>query len=200
MWLTGKKINKETEDSVLIAQYRENNDRKALGILFERYSHLVYGVCLKYLKNTDDSKDATLNIFEKLMTDLKRFQIEKFNFWIHSVSRNHCLMILRSKKQMLSIDVEEGRGIDSFSETHQAPFQESYSDKENQLNMLEAAIQLLNEEQRICIELFYLKKYSYQDVSEISGFSLLEVKSYIQNGKRNLKIHMTRNTNEINKS
>src|SRR5687767_12837306 len=98
MWLTGKKNYKELDDQALINMYRDNNDPKSLGILFERYSHLVYGVCLKYLRNTDESKDATLSIFEKLMKDLKRFKIEKFNYWIHSVARNHCLMILRNRK------------------------------------------------------------------------------------------------------
>ena len=197
MWLIGKKNYNDLDDRALIAAYRNKGDRKAVGVLFERYSHLVYGVCMKYLKNQDDSKDATLNIFEKLMEDLKRFNIEKFSYWIHSVARNYCLMQLRSRKSMYSIDDENGPGIDGIMEAHQQDHHSTTDSTEQQLVLLEEAISNLNEEQRICVELFYLKKYCYQDVAEISGFTLLEVKSYIQNGKRNLKIYMMKKNHEL---
>src|SRR5688572_33008477 len=108
MWLVNRKKHIDLDEQALIKAYRENGDRKAIGILFERYSHLVFGVCMKYLKNQDDSKDATLNIFEKLMEDLKRFEVLRFSYWIHSVARNYCLMQLRSRKAMYSVDEEIG--------------------------------------------------------------------------------------------
>ncbi len=197
MWLIGKKKYSELDDQELILAYCKKGDRKAVGVLFERYSHLVYGVCMKYLKNQDDSKDATLNIFEKLMEDLKRFEVNKFSYWIHSVARNYCLMQLRSRKAMYYVDDENGPGIDSFMETHQPSHLNEKEDSEAQLQLMEEAIEHLNEEQRICIDLFYLKKYCYQDVAEISGFTMLEVKSYIQNGKRNIKNYMLKKNHEL---
>ncbi len=197
MWLIGKKNYNDLDDQELIAAYKQKGDRKAVGALFERYSHLVFGVCMKYLKNEDDSKDATLTIFEKLMEDLKRFEVLKFSYWIHSVARNYCLMQLRSKKAMHYIDDENGKGMDGIMELHQNDHQQIADSTEQQLVLLEEAINQLNEEQRICVDLFYLKKYCYQDVAEIAGFTLLEVKSYIQNGKRNLKNYMLKKNHEL---
>ncbi len=196
MWLINRKNYQGSEDQELISAWRSKSDRKALGVLFDRYSHLVFGVCMKYLKNEDDAKDATMAVYEKLMEDLKRFEVQKFSNWIHSVARNYCLMQLRSRKTMLHVDDENGPGWDSVVESHQPSHLSVEKDKEAELQLMEEAIQHLNEEQRICIELFYLKNYCYQDVAEISGFTLLEVKSYIQNGKRNLKIYMMKKSHE----
>jgi RNA polymerase sigma-70 factor (ECF subfamily) len=148
---------------------------------------------MKYLKNQEESKDATLSIFEKAMEDLKRFDVEKFSYWIHTVARNYCLMQLRSRKAMIYIDDDEGPGEKILSDVNQG--QES-EDTEQMLIVLEEAIGSLNEEQRNCIDLFYLKKYCYQDVSKITGFTMNEVKSHIQNGKRNLKIFILKKRHE----
>ncbi len=196
MWLVNRKNYKDSEDHELINAYRSKGDRKALGALFDRYSHLVFGVCMKYLKNEEDARDATMSVYEKLMEDLRRFEVQKFSSWIHSVARNYCLMQLRSRRAMLHVDNDEGLGWDRIEEAHQPANQETASNREIELQLMEEGIRNLNEEQRICIELFYLKNYCYQDVAEISGFSMLEVKSFIQNGKRNLKIFMLRKSHE----
>ena len=196
MWLINRKNYQGSEDQELISAWRLKSDRKALGVLFDRYSHLVFGVCMKYLKNEDDAKDATMAVYEKLMEDLKRFDVQKFSNWIHSVARNYCLMQLRSRKSMLYVDDENGPGWDAVVESHQPSHLSVAKDTEAELQLMEEAIQHLSEEQRICIELFYLKSYCYQDVAEISGFTMLEVKSYIQNGKRNLKIYMMKKNHE----
>jgi len=193
MWLINRKKSENADDSELIADYKRFGDRKKIGILFDRYSHLVFGVCMKYLKNQDDSKDATLSIFEKAMDDLKKHDVQKFSYWIHTVARNYCLMQLRSRRAMVYIDDDEGPGEKVL---HQGGDEQGVSKQEGLLQLMEEAISKLNEEQRTCIDLFYLKKYCYQDVSKITGFTMNEVKSHIQNGKRNIKIHMTRNSHE----
>lgn len=193
MWLINRKKIEKTEDRDLILEFRRSGDQKKIGVLFERYSHLVFGVCMKYLKNTDDSKDATLNIFEKAMADLKKYDVEKFSFWIHTVARNYCLMQLRNRRAMIYIDDEQGPGEKVLNQQNEAGNADVL---EKRIQLLEEAIGNLNQEQRTCIDLFYLKKYCYQDVSNITGYSLNEVKSHIQNGKRNLKIYITNNSHE----
>jgi len=197
MWLAGKKNIHEESDEALLETFKRSGDRDALGVLFERYSHLVFGVCLKYLKNEEDAKDATIQIYEKLIVDLRRFEVKKFSYWVHSVARNYCLMMLRSRKAMHYVDSETSPGIDSFVENDPPEHLNEAVEKEMQLQLLEEAIGSLNEEQKICIEMFYLKKMCYQDVSEISGFTLKQVKSYIQNGKRNIKLYMENKKDEI---
>ena len=197
-------------DQELIDLYREKSEKQIVGILFKRYTHLVFGSCMKYLKNADESEDAVMDIFEKLLDDLKVHQIDNFKSWLYSVARNHCLMKLRKEKSSegrvieLSArggsasggkinDVEAVESNDLLHLNEEDPIgPDSYRDgsKEQSLQGLENAIAGLNDEQRRCIELFYLEQKCYNEVAEITTYSLNEVKSYIQNGKRNIKMLM----------
>jgi RNA polymerase sigma-70 factor, ECF subfamily len=180
-----KKIQSSTDDE-LIASYKKTGDNSLVGELYKRYSHLVYGVCLKYLKNEEESKDAVLQIFEKLLTDLKKHEVANFKSWLHSVARNHCLMFLR-KQQTKQKRVNEYEAVYEHEEAFSAPFAvHEKIEKEKILTDLEKAITTLKEEQRICIELFFLQEKCYNEVADVTGFTIKQVKSYIQNGKRNL--------------
>jgi RNA polymerase sigma factor (sigma-70 family) len=176
-------------DAELIAQYRKSNNTKLVGELFNRYAHLVYGVCLKYLKKPADAEDAAMKIFEKLLEDLKNHEVQNFQSWLHIVSKNHCLMDLRKRANSSpTVDFESA----SYHITDVSNVEEVEL-KEEQLNGLEKAIHQLNEEQKNCIELFYLQEKCYQEVAEITGYTIKQVKSYIQNGKRNLKLILNGN-------
>lgn len=167
------------------------DNNAVIGHLFEKYTHLVFGVCMKYLKDEDDAKDAVMQIFEKLLIDLKKHEITQFKGWLHTVAKNHCLMQLRSDKSLSEKQQELKKDFKSFVESGYELHLNSEPDKEKQLNQLEQAINSLKEEQKICIDLFYLKEKSYQEIAVLTGYSLNTVKSNIQNGKRNIKIHMT---------
>lgn len=186
------------DDSSLIESYRHSGDKEIIGILFERYAHLVLGVCMKYLKNEEDSKDAVIQIFEKLMIDLKKYNINKFSGWLHSVAKNYCLMQLRNNASLHN-RTEELTDRHFFMESEGRWHQEDSFPEEHYLNNLGPAIQTLSIEQRICIELFYLKEESYQDIADLTGYSLSHVKSYIQNGKRNLKMYLQKTNHEAAK-
>lgn len=190
MWLIRNKDQSALTDEELIAAYRLKNDKQAVGILFNRYAHLVFGVCMKYLKDTDESKDAVLQIFEKLHTDLRKHEVQKFSYWLHRVAQNFCLMQLRSnqaaKNRADRFVQDEKVMADDMDHDHL----KKANEREYELQLLEEAVSTLNEEQRICIELFYLKEKCYNEISELTGFDFKQVKSYIQNGKRNLKIYM----------
>lgn len=176
-------------DAELIDNYRESNNSLFLGILFKRYSHLVLGLCIKYLKNEDDAQDMVMHVFEKLTADLKKHKIEFFKSWLYTYSKNFCLMELRKKQSQIKKDIELQENkvlfMDSGDVQH---LNDTADEKENAILQLENALKLLNKEQKWCVELFYYKNKSYNDIVEITGFTLNEVKSYIQNGKRNLKL------------
>jgi len=173
-------------DNELIKQYKKAGDNSLVGELYKRYSHLVYGVCLKYLKNEEESKDAVLQIFENLLSDLKKHDISNFKSWLHSVSRNHCLMFLRKQQTKLK-RVNEYEAVYQHEESFSAPFAvHEKEEKEIMLTKLEEAMTGLKEEQRLCIQLFFLEEKCYHEVAEITGYHIKKVKSYIQNGKRNL--------------
>lgn len=168
-------------DEQLIELYQKTGDRELLGALFSRYGALVYGVCLKYLSNREDSQDAVLHIFERLLEQLKTEQINSFRGWLHAVTRNHCLMKLRKVNRTAGISVEE------IDPAENQPIEDAHL-KEAALHELEEALITLHENQQICIKLFYFENKRYQEISDITGFPLKKVKSYIQNGKRNLRI------------
>ncbi|MEO5569911.1 MAG: sigma-70 family RNA polymerase sigma factor [Bacteroidia bacterium] len=187
---SGKK--NKSEDDEIISLYKETGDNLYVGILFERYSHLAFGVCMKYLKNEDDSKDAVLQIFENILEDLKRFNIKSFAPWLHSVAKNHCLMQLRKKRLVFN----DEHGFQQAEATLlTVPSDMAFMNEdltEEHLKDLDEAIESLNAEQNKCIHLFYLQEKSYQEVSLLTGFSMNEVKSFLQNGKRNLKNYLIR--------
>ena len=174
-------------DLELIAQYQQTNNNEFVGALYQRYTHLIFGVCMKYLKEEAEAQDASITIFEKLLTDLKRHEVQQFKAWLHMVCKNYCLMQLRSEstkaKHIKEMHVDFKGIMESTVELHLT----NEITKEIQLTQLEECIKGLNEDQRLCVELFFLKEKSYQEVTEMTSFSMNNVKSYIQNGKRNLK-------------
>jgi RNA polymerase sigma-70 factor (ECF subfamily) len=177
-------------DLELLQLYRLNGDAVIIGLLYKRHVTMALGVANKYLQPEDDAKDAVMQVFEQLLQHINQHKIDNFKSWLYSVVKNFCLMKLRKEKNLTIIREEEGKNIFSVVEKEQVLHQEEVKLKESNLSNLEIAIETLNEEQRKCIELFYLEQKSYAEVVEITGFSLNNVKSYIQNGKRNLKLKM----------
>ncbi len=194
--LFGSKKIKQLTDLELIKKYQSTHNTQLVGELFKRYSHLVLGVSLKYLKNEEQAKDMVMQVFEKLMEDLKTNDIKNFKGWLHTVSRNHCLMYLR-KHNKITAKTQDMDVVEPYI-SHEDNV-EGVLEKEVQLNLLEQAIHQLKPEQKTCVELFYIKQQCYNEVAEQTGFSLKQVKSYIQNGKRNLKIILSQNNEFVTK-
>jgi RNA polymerase sigma factor (sigma-70 family) len=183
-------------DDELVLLYKETGDNSVVGELYNRYSHLLFGTCMKYLKNENDSKDALMHVFEKLFDYLKAYEIGNFKSWVYSVTKHHCLYLLRKHTEIAYEEkdlmwktgkefVEFGDDLTLYGRL----------DNGDGMKKLADAVSQLKDEQRICIELFYLQEKSYQEVQDITQYSFKEVKSHIQNGKRNLKI-MLENSHE----
>lgn len=174
----------------------EKGDNNFIGILYQRYGHLVLGLCIKYLKNKDEAEDATVQIFSNLIQDLTKYKIEFFKSWLYVYSKNFCLMELRKRQSALKKELELKENVHLIMDFSN---QEHLKERENQIVMMEKAVETLNEEQKKCINLFYLKNKSYQEIVEMTGYTANEVKTYIQNGKRNLKLKMEILMNERTK-
>jgi RNA polymerase sigma-70 factor (ECF subfamily) len=176
-----------TDDEAQLDNYRKSGDLEVLGGLFEQYMPLIFGVCLKYLKDDEAAKDAVMGIFEELIIKVKQHDIRRFRSWVYVLSRNYCLMQLRSGKKMEAVSLDEV--VESASFLHP----EENNNKEEALKALERCMQKLTEGQRQSVNLFYLEEKCYKEVADITGYSLNDVKSFIQNGKRNLKICLEKN-------
>jgi RNA polymerase sigma factor (sigma-70 family) len=176
----------EISDELLIKEYSKSHDVRLIGTLYERYTHLMYGLCMNYLKNSEDAKDAVMEIFEFLIQKLKYSEVRNFRSWIYTVSRNHCLMRLRSERMKKSkLDSIEKIGAFDFMESEENLHLTEEEIEHERIMVLEV-LGSLNEEQKKCIELKYLELKSYDEVAELTGFNLKQVKSFIQNGKRNM--------------
>jgi len=181
----------EQDDAALVARYKTSGDLEVLGLLYNKYMHLVFGVCMNYLKDEEQSKDAVMQIFEELVVKLKIHEVQNFKSWLHVLSRNHCLMALRKTGKHTIVSLE-----DSFVENTDFVHLDVDDTKETKLSAMEKCMETLPEEQRVSVDLFYLQEKCYKEVAEITGYDMLKVKSYIQNGKRNLKICIERNSGE----
>lgn len=174
-------------DIELVAQYKHSGNNALVGELYKRYTHLIMGVCMKYLKNEEDAQDASILIFEKLLTDLKKYEIQQFKAWLHSVCKTYCLKQLRSGKVKQKHKMEMEMDFTTLMENDYELHLYKDNEKEMHLTYMEECMKGLNDEQRLCVELFFLQEKSYIEVTEVTNFTLNNVKSHIQNGKRNLK-------------
>jgi RNA polymerase sigma-70 factor (ECF subfamily) len=177
------------DEQRMLLEYRNTGNLEILGKLYERYMPLVFGLCLKYFKDEEQSKDAVMQIFEELVTKLKVHEVINFKSWLYTVSRNHCLMDIRSASKHEFVQIEEDvmeNGAFMHLNIDEA--------RESKLHVMEKCIEKLPPEQKETISLFYLEQKCYKDVSDITGYDLNKVKSYIQNGKRNLKICIDKNS------
>ncbi len=175
------------EDQELLSHYYVDFNNELLGILLQRYTVLVFGVCMKYLKNEEDAKDAVQQVVEKVIKELPKYKVEYFKSWLYMVAKNHCLMQLR-KKSIIPVEIND---YNTSLSTESNDF-EALLLKEKSLDNLSASLGQLNKEQQECIVMFYLQKKSYQQICALTGHTTMQVKSYIQNGKRNLKIILER--------
>ena len=187
MWLFKKK--EYNSDEELLKHYKQSGNKELFADLFKKHVSIVYGTCLFYLQDKDEAQDATMQLFEKLMLDLNNREIDNFKGWLSFVVRNHCISLIRKNKS-------QSKNIKSYYEfEYESP---NYEEEEKinsvsddvLLENMKDCLPKLKENQRVCVELFYLKNKSYQDIANETKFSLNEIKSYIQNGKRNLKLFL----------
>ncbi len=185
MWLFKKK--EYSSDEELLKHYKQSGNKDLFADLFKKHVSVVYGTCLFYLQDKDEAQDATMQLFEKLMLDINNREIDNFKGWLSFVVRNHCISIIRKNKS-------QSKNIKSYYEFEYEDANYVTEEKINtvsddvMLENMEQCLPKLKENQRLCVELFYLNDKSYQDIANQTGFTLNEVKSYIQNGKRNLKL------------
>jgi RNA polymerase sigma-70 factor (ECF subfamily) len=192
MFSLGSNNRQNLSDKELIERYRYSYDNAYIGELYQRYSHMLFGVCMKYLANEEKAKDVVMDVFERILKDLKRHEVDNFRTWVYSVAKNQCLMIIRSEKrsdakreefehasaQIMELDLPEHLNGESQEETDRK---------------LMLAVDTLKKEQQDCIRLFYFEKKSYEEIELLTGFTYKQVKSFLQNGKRNLKIELSKN-------
>lgn len=172
-------------DQELLQRFKADNNSDWIGVLFDRYALLLLGMCMKYLKNEEDARDAVQQIFLKMLSDINKHEIQFFRAWIYQVTKNYCLMQLRQKHMKYKEEISDKHMSAIAAEEED---KRVYQEKDILLENMEQAMNLLVPEQKVCVQLFYLQKKSYQEIADQTGYSLLQVKSYIQNGKRNLKL------------
>jgi len=173
------------DDNSLVARYKKEGDLKVLAALYQRYMDLVYGVCLKYLHEPEKSKDAVMTIFEELIAKLKTHEPENFRGWLYTLSKNHCLMELRTPRNLKTTEFNA-----DFMQIEESWHLNGELEKEDQFNQLKQCLEGLAHEQKLTVTLFYMEQKSYQQIAETTGIEWNKVRSYIQNGRRNLKICM----------
>ncbi|MEE9437888.1 MAG: sigma-70 family RNA polymerase sigma factor [Saprospiraceae bacterium] len=170
---------KDRSDNTLLSQYKDGEE--VMGELFSRYKNLVFGSCLKYLKNRADAEDAVSDIFILISKKLKTHQVQNFKSWLYTVTRNHCIEQLRKKNRYRD-------KISAVENMYSASiFHPDNIDDEEIMKKLEKCIEALPQEQKQTVDLFYYKKISYKLIAEQMNITWDKVRSFMQNGRRNIK-------------
>ena len=182
-------------DQELLEKFYADQNNEWLGILLQRYTLLLLGVSMKYLKNEEEAKDSVQQIFLKVIQELQKYKVEYFKSWLYMVAKNHCLMRLRDRHGKITAEINDRLTAKPEEETDL----QKLVQEDRTLDIMETALKELNPEQQQCVTLFYLEKKSYQEISDRTGYNMLQVKSYIQNGKRNLKILIEQKQQALNK-
>ena len=187
-----KPITLRRDAADYVAAYRTTGDLAILGELYEQHMELIYAVCFNYLRDEEEAKDAVMNLFEQLITDLRKHDVQQFGPWLHSVARNYCLMQLRKNQTHPKTELVTNAGGEGIDESVLTGLQDEADplEQEEDLIHMETCLKTLSAEQQTCLTLFYLERKTYTEVAELTGFDLKQVKSYLQNGRRNLKICM----------
>ncbi len=172
------------EDEELLQSFRKSAERAIIDEFFNRYAHLLYPLAYKYLKDSDSARDLVLEVFSGLAEKLERFDVQNFKSWLCTVTRNQCLMRLRKESHEIVTDQVEV--FQAFSMEKQEDMHQEYEEEQVALRLVGLLTELKND-QKVCLEMMYLQQMSYQQISDATGFSMKQVKSYIQNGKRNLR-------------
>jgi RNA polymerase sigma-70 factor (ECF subfamily) len=176
----------ERTDQELIQLFRSGSDRDALGTLFLRYMDLVYGVCLKYTGQPESARDAVMDIYEHVHKKLPDHEVQNFGAWLYMVSKNHCLQVIRKKSNLLTVSLDDP-AMQNGRELHQEDDFDLFEGGKDVMDQLHDCISRLPDQQAFCIRKFYFEKTAYADISESTGMTLDQVRSHIQNGRRNLK-------------
>lgn len=172
-------------DAALVQQYRQTTDLKTLGALYERYMDLVYGVCLNYLKDSEQAKDSVLSIFEELVVKLQRYEVEHFKAWLYQLAKNHCLMQLRADKKLVKVP-----GDVALMQKEESWHLNGETSSEEKSQALQECLAQLNDKQREAVDLFYMQEKPYKEMAQLMGVPVDTVRSFLQNGRRNLKTCM----------
>ena len=175
----------ELPDEDLVLEYRNGGDTNVLGDLYQRYMELVYGVCLKYLKDDENARDAVISIYEELVVKLKKYEVQNFKAWVYQLSKNHCLMQLRSEKKFKKADTDV-----SIMQNEDEVHLNGVMEKEAHFKHMYYCLEKLVPEQKQVVELFYLQGKCYNEIADTTRIEWNKVRSFIQNGRRNLKICM----------
>jgi RNA polymerase sigma factor (sigma-70 family) len=182
-------------DKELVSVYKESGDMTVLGELYQRYMDLVYGVCLKYYKDTEVAKDSVMQIFEELVSKLKKHEVDNFKGWLHQVAKNHCLMQLRTPRNLKTVEFKPEL-VQNEEELHL----NAVIEKEENFNKLAYCMSTLTADQQTAIKLFYLEGKCYNEIVEETGREWNQVRSFIQNGRRNLKLCMDKEQPELDRT
>lgn len=188
-----QKIASNLSDGELVAQYRSSGSLAVLGDLYNRYMEMVYGVCLRYLKEPEDAQDAVMGIFEELVPKLKQHEVQNFKSWVYTLAKNHCLMKLRQQKKAPEAKIDE-----AFMQSEAEEHLKDVLSREEHFRQLDECMDQLAGSQRQVIELFYLQEKCYNEICAETGLEWNSVRSFIQNGRRNLKLCMEGQQKKVN--
>ena len=178
-------VNRRDESSLLL-KYLKTNDLSYLLELYRPYMHLVYGLAFKYVKDPKQSQEIVYCIFKKLIKDIKRQEVRVFGNWLYNLSLDFC-------KQWRDRGRTESDQIVALGGSTQTPV-EFYDDKdddsfEEEISSMEDEVMRIKSQQEKCSQLFFKEQRCFQEIADITGWEVSEIKYHVKNAKRKTNIY-----------
>lgn len=167
----------------------QSGDTASFACLLDKYSRPVYSLIFRIVSNQEDAEELAQDVFLKAFRNLSGFKGDSsFATWLYRIAYNTAISATRKKKQEF-LAIEDGQ-LDNATEDD---LEEVYgpTKSEEQIIQLEAALELLHPEDRGLILLFYMEDKTIEEISGISGFTAVNVKTKLHRIRKKLHFILT---------
>ncbi len=179
--LTSLALRQMTDDQCL--KRIAAGEEEPFQVLFERYGELVFGYCVKLLKDRERAEDASQEAWVKIIKNANKYECQgKFRAWLLQITRNTCFSLFRDLKKNRTEDVSDHE-IEDMS---QKSILDLMSAEENKAK-LKKCIEDLPENQRLALLVWMTEDKSYEEIAEHMQTSVSAVKSLLFRSRQSLK-------------
>ncbi len=170
----------EETDFELLDRFRRHGDRAAFERIVARHRPWLHRVCARLLRSDEAARDATQDVFARVLNRLDTFRGDNFPGWLKAIAVNCCLNTIDRDKRWAPLEAAgEAPAADLGPELQLLRLEEGVRARH--------LIARLPERQKIVFCLKYIDDCSYQEIERLTGFSNKEVKSFLQNARRNFE-------------
>ena len=185
-------------DDIAVIHLVLQGQQAAYAAIVDKYQQYVFTLVMRYVNNRVVAEELSQDVFVKAYRYLADFKgNSKFSTWLYTIVNTTCISHLRKKNNgAVLLDEQKMIGI-ADSQMSEKPYQQM--EQESTKQMLERALQYLDEQDNLIISLYYQAEQSVEEIGASLGLSASNVKVRLFRARGKLKqILETKFAQEIN--